>query len=378
MKAFAIHEDQISAIIADLIEDELKWRFRRYFHDRAEDGGLGDLKFSDEERAAIVLRVGGFFDLGTDLQAELAQTPLPAWAAPIAVHLGAVNRRFRFTPAGRDSQTEACVHDADLLYAQGAAVSNLLYGRRRLVSFVAPHSLIGFTQTVLAPNLQQIPCLDARGVPPTKIAADLAFGDAIVATPSHWRFLLREGFKAPENAMAVTFGEPLSGELSAEMRKSGFGAQREIYGSTESGLIAWRDSAGDAFNLFDFLYAEENAIIRETPRGERREIQLMDNLKWEGPRRFRLTGRRDGAVQIGAVNVFPERIAQTIEGHGRVVKCIVRAGAHPSGFNRLIADIGVEAGSETNESLARSIDQWCRERLHTHERPRIYNFFQMN
>lgn len=376
MRAFEISESQIDAVIRDLIADELRWRFRHRVHDT--DDAMAILKeLSAPQSAAVIVRIAGFFDLTAEHRAEIEAAEPAQWAGLIAQRLYHRNHVFRFTPAGRDSQTEACVHAADLLYAQGAAFSNLLYGRRRLISFVAPHSLMGFTLTVIAPNLQQMAYSDARGMTPAELGEYLTFGDAVVATPSHWRFLLREGVKAPENAMAVTFGEPLSGALSAEMRKCGFGAQREVYGSTESGLVGWRDSAGDAFNLFDFLHAEDGAIMRESARGDRHEIVLMDHVDWEGPRRFRLTGRRDGAVQIGAVNVFPNRIASVIEANQLVERCRVRAGAHPSGFNRLIADIGITGDVQADEFLARHIDQWCRERLHAHERPRIYNFYRL-
>jgi acyl-coenzyme A synthetase/AMP-(fatty) acid ligase len=100
----------------------------------------------------------------------------------------------------------------------------------------------------------------------------------------------------------------------------------------------------------------------------------MDLFAWDGDRRFRLGGRRDGAVQIGAVNVFPERIAQKIAEHPDISSCAVSVSRHAAGADRLVATIVLNSGGPPPETVARSIDVWCRARLRPHERPRVYNF----
>jgi acyl-coenzyme A synthetase/AMP-(fatty) acid ligase len=174
--------------------------------------------------------------------------------------------------------------------------------------------------------------------------------------------------------MAVYFGEPMTPDLSAEMRKAGFGAQREIYGSTETGLIGWRDSPGEPFVLFEHWKRADDNLERKSPSGEAAVLAPMDNLIWQSDRRFKLAGRRDGAVQIGAVNVFPQRIAKKIEEHPAVKSCSIAVSKHAAGANRLIANIELAAAQAPSESMARSIDAWCRTNLRQQERPRVYNF----
>ncbi|MEM9285271.1 MAG: 4-coumarate--CoA ligase, partial [Pseudomonadota bacterium] len=85
-------------------------------------------------------------------------------------------------------------------------------------------------------------------------------------------------------------------------------------------------------------------------------------------------GRRDGAVQIGAINVFPAQIGDVIAEHPGVVGCDVRLSRRSGALDRLIADITVAPGLEPDEDMAWAIDEWCRSKLRPAERPRIYRF----
>lgn len=381
MKAFEIAEEQIARIIGGLVADELSSRFKRHtdFLTLASwtastllDSGGVDL--TEEERRACAARCARFF--GVD-PAAVAGTPAAAiadWASHIADLIGRSLTRFSFAAAGRDSESEATIHAADEVFSDAAAAANLLYGRRRLISLVSPHGFLGFIVTVLTPNLQHIPAIDARGMPPDELQKTLAFGDVVVATPTLWRYMMREGVAAPDNAMGALFGEAMTPDLAADMRKAGFGAIRELYGSTENGLIAWRDSPSEAFVLFDHWRRQGEALARATPSGALRDVAPMDALEWTGEVTFRLGGRRDGAVQVGAVNVFPDRIAAIIRSHPSVEDCRIKVARHSGGVNRLIARIALNLETPPTEQTARELDAWCRAQLRPEERPRIYNF----
>lgn len=382
MKGFSLSVDQIALIVAGLVADELSWRFKRHvdFLTAAAwsaatpigAGGMGLLTSS--ERAACTRRVETFFDLEEGALDESRADKVAVWAESI---LGAISRRlqrFAFTAAGRDSATESSVHAAADVYADAAATANLLYGRRRLVSLVSPHSLMGFVTTTLAANLQGIAILDARLLAPEDLRERLSFGDVVVATPTLWRYLIREGVAAPDNAVAVSFGEPMTPTLATGLRQAGFGAQRELYGSTETGVVAWRDSPGEPFILFDHWSRADGGIGRRTAAGGMTALAAMDAMDWLGERAFKLGARRDGAVQVGAVNVFPDRIAAVIGGHRAVRDCRVEVMRQDGGVNRLVARIRLKSGLTPSDSVARDIDVWCRAQLRPPERPRIYNF----
>lgn len=380
MKAFSFTKNQVASVAAALAVDELGLNFGRHIDALtstawSEETPLfeGGMELTQEEAAACAGRLFRFFGAGAVLVGEAWR--LGDLVDRISNQIDRAQTKFTFAAAG-DGGIEIS-HRADVIFADAASAANLLYGRRRILSLVAPHSLIGFILSILAPNLLQAPTVDVRGMSPEELKKFLVFGDALIATPSLWRYLMAQGVFAPDNAMAVFFGEPMTPDLAAEIRKAGFGAQRELYGSTEHGLVGWRDSPSDPFVLFDQWRRQGESICRTLPCGKAVEVTPMDMFSWDGDRRFRLGGRRDGAVQIGAVNVFPDRIAQKIAEHPEVARCEVTVAKHAGGADRLIARIELKKGAPPTESTARSIDSWCRTKLRTYERPRLYNYSEL-
>ncbi len=381
MKSFVISEAQIASVIGAAAADELSRRFNRHFDfltiaSWTEDTrlGKGGIALSNEETDACARRAAALFGLNENFFDERPAECISDWAREISKAIMDKLQHFSFKPAARDDGSAPCVHAADEIYQDAAAAANLLYGRRRLLSFVSPHSLIGFELTVLTPNLLHIDAIDARGMPPDILSKTLLFGDVLIATPTLWRYMMRENLTAPDNTMAVSFGEPMTPDLAAEMRKSGFGVMRELYGSTETGLIGWRDAPSEAFRLFDHWRREDGSLVRETPSAHLRPVQAMDVLEWTGDQSFSLQGRRDGAVQIGAVNVFPAEVAKALRAHPKVADCEVTVGRRGDGVSRLIAHLVLEKGALPDERTAREIDVWCRLNLRQQERPRIFNF----
>lgn len=377
MRAFTLSADQVASIAAALAVEELASKFDRHVDTLTASAwsgmtpiGEGGAELSDEEAAACHARLYRFF--GCEQPPTAAGATFGDWGTTVG---GAISQRLHnFTFCAAGDQSREFTHSADTIFSDAASVANLLYGRRRLLSLVAPHSLIGFVLSVLTPNLLEAPSIDVRGMAPDELRKFLAFGDALAATPSLLRYIIRQGVFAPDNSMAVYFGEPMTPDLAAEIRKAGFGAQREIYGSTEHGLIGWRDSPGDPFALLDQWKRSGDRLIRTAPSGDQLSVSPMDVMDWDGERRFRLGGRHDGAVQIGAVNVFPARIAAKIAAHPDIESCDVAVTRQSGGAERLVATIRLRSCGAPSESLARSIDGWCRQRLRPHERPRVYNF----
>lgn len=382
MKAFHITEAQIASVIGAAAADELSRRFNRHFDfltiaawaSPETPLGSGGLELSEEEAEACAKRIASFFDFEETCLLDQSAERIADWASSTAAAISARLGHFSFKSAARDERDGSCIHAADEIFQDAAAAANLLYGRRRLLSFVAPHSLLGFELSVLTPNLLGIEAIDARGMTPEALSQTLQFGDVLVATPSLWRYMMREKLTAPDNVMAVSFGEPMTPDLAVDMRKSGFGVMRELYGSTETGLVGWRDAPADPFLLCDHWRREDDSLLRESPNGAAKPINAMDLIEWTDERRFRLLGRKDGAVQIGAVNVFPSDVARSLCDHEKIVACDVVDGRRGDGVNRLIANIVLAEGVSPNEKTARDIDAWCRRNLRQQERPRIYNF----
>jgi 4-coumarate--CoA ligase (photoactive yellow protein activation family) len=380
MNIFEISPEQASRIIVGVIADELGASFKRYtdFLTLASWSGetaldAGGIGLSGDERAQSAAAVERFFDIDAGALDEPSARTVGCWAQKALAAIGDRLLRLSFKPHGRDSGVAPTPHPAADVFRDAASAANLLHGRRRVVSMVGPQGYLGFVTTVLAPNLLRVSSVDLRSWGIDDIREALVFGDAVVATPTTWRYLIREGLRAPDNSIGVAFGEPLTPELGAEMRKSGFGALRELYGSTECGLVAWRDTLSEPFTLFDHWRRDGDDIARLTPEGAR-TCAPMDALDWVDERSFRIGPRRDGAVQICAVNVFPERIAAVVSGHPSVETCRILVTRQTNGLNRLEARVRLKRGQPASERVAREIDGWCRTQLRPPERPRIYRF----
>ncbi|MEM9234126.1 MAG: hypothetical protein AAGA69_07805, partial [Pseudomonadota bacterium] len=336
--------------------------------------GAGGVGATPEQIAACGARVAQFF--GHE-EPDLATKDTDTFGE-MAERLATLIRRelvsFRFHPATPAGFVDTR-HSADNIFQDAGAIASLMQGRRRVVSLVSPHSLMGLVTTVMAPNLQGFDVVDARHLGPDELSVLVSFGDIVIATPTLWRYLADTLPGMANNVMGMTFGERFGPDLAGRLRSRGIGAMRELYGSTESGVIGWRDSPPEPFVLFDHWSRDGEKVVRHQPSGLANSMLPMDNLQWQEKNSFELAGRRDGAVQIGAINVFPNAIAGIIEEHEDVVSCSVRVSQRAGALDRLIADITLREGSPTDEGMAWAIDELCRKRLRPPERPRIYAFF---
>ena len=382
MESFAITAAQVARLAGALTADELSRHFNRHtdFLTQSEWSaktrlGPGGLALAEAEVDACANRLCIFFDKPPDVLAPQSGDTFGDWADRLMPSLHDSLKVMRFHPATQAGSADSR-HAADEVFQDARNVASLMHGRRRVISLVSPHSLFGFTTTVLAPNLQRLPVVDGRAMAPEELGELMAFGDILVATPTLWRYLIETVRGFPNNVMGLSFGEPLLLDLAQELRECGLGAMRELYGSTESGVIGWRDTPAEPFVLFDHWIGGGEGLVRIRPDGEKRDVLCMDYLEWQGERTFRLGGRRDGAVQIGAVNVFPARIGKVIAQHPDIADCTVRVAQRAGALGRLIAHITLKPGIAPNQDTAWAVDEWCRKELRPPERPRIYMFNQ--
>ncbi|WP_306252203.1 hypothetical protein [Parvularcula sp. IMCC14364] len=384
MKSFSIDDEQLARLVCALTGDELARHFNHYtdFVAQAEWGpdtpvGEDGAELTQEQLEACARRFCSFFDKPADSLITAASDTFGSWSQQVKQLIEKDLRTFRFHPATQGGVAEAR-HSADEVWQDARMIASLMHGRRRIITMVSTHSLFGFVTSVLAPNLQHLSVVDGRAMSPDLLADSLTFGDILIATPTLWRYLAQTLPSFPNNVMGLSFGEPLMLDLSAELREMGLGAMRELYGSTETGIIGWRDTPSEPFVLFDHWAADGEKLVRTCPDGQVRELTAMDHLLWEGDRTFSLAGRRDGAVQIGAVNVFPQKIGEIIAEHPDIAGCNVRVAQRSGALDRLIAHIDLNAGVSPNQDMAWRVDEWCRKKLRPPERPRIYVFGQVS
>ena len=342
--------------------------------------GHGGLDLTTNELEGCARRAAGLFGANVEDLHPQTSDRFSDWRDRLTELTSKQLDHFSFVTVAGDGSLKACHHPADEVFQDAVAAASMLSGRRRFISLVSTHNIFGFELSVLLATLQGSPSIGARAAAPADLQSMLGFGDVLIATPTLWRYLANTLTRIPDNVMGVTFGEPMTSDLVEKLEGIGLGALRELYGATETGLIGWRDAPGDPFRLVDHwkhppdAEGSGSALIRVRPDGKERRVEAMDRLIWHGDRAFRLSGRRDKAIQVGGVNVFPDRIGEIFEMHPLIEECLVRVGRQREGMNRLIAHLVPIRGVEPDDALMRDIDRWCRSHLRAAERPRIYSF----
>lgn len=118
-----------------------------------------------------------------------------------------------------------------------------------LVGTVPPQHMYGFESTVLMAWLSGNALSHAQPFYPADICRALAAVPAprvLVSSPVHLRALLDSGLELPEIMRVVSATAPLSTQLAQDIEARCHAPLMEIYGSTETGLIATRRTTQSA------------------------------------------------------------------------------------------------------------------------------------
>jgi long-chain acyl-CoA synthetase len=357
--------------------ESLGWTDTMELGEGAEGASLG---LDSLGRIDVAARLNQYFHLH-EVGIEdylLIEKTIGRWCAIVSEALNLKSERVTFQTSGSTGIAKACTHEIDDIVAEAHELSELLGRPRRIISMVPPHHIYGFIFTALVPQILGAELVDARILSPGRIRAMLAKGDLVVATPHLWRYLATSlpSFPAGVSGSTSTASMPL--ELAEELQSKGLTCLTEVYGSSETSGIAWRQQPSDAFTLFDAWIVSEDreAISRRRSDGSIVAPQPFgDIVIFEGPRKLRPAGRRDGAVQVGGINVFPERVKRVLEEHEHVAEASVRlfAVAGDTARQRLRAFIAV-SGNGDHAALEAGLREHASGHLSEAERPVAYSF----
>lgn len=185
-----------------------------------------------------------------------------------------------------------------------AQLCGLNDGRRHaVVGTVPPQHMYGFESTVLIVMQSANALVTGQAFYPADICRLIASAPrprALVSTPVHMRSVLGAGLDIPPVDLVVSATAPLSAALAEEL-EARFGAPLlEIYGSTETGQIAVRNSTRtQEWTLFpgvqlrqegDATWAAGGHVEKPTP--------MNDVIELVAENRFLLHGRTADLVNI--------------------------------------------------------------------------------
>jgi len=305
---------------------------------------------------------------------------LEQWIEIVSLSWQEHHEEITFRTSGSTGRPLPFTHNMDSLIQEIVEIAQMFEHQKRIISFVPAHHIYGFLFTVMLPAHAGVSVLDCRGHGIGSLNNILEPGDLLVSFPAHWHYLDRSMPSWPENIRGICSTGPAKPELLQRLCNKGL-CITEIYGSSEHGSIGYRQGHDTPCRVFSFISRSEESqqhkeyfLIRTFPDGSRKIFQADDILKWENNKEFRVLHRRDGAVQVGGINVYPEKVARQIKTHPLVDDCAVRL-ADKNENPRLKAFIVPAQGGEP-DSIQREIRAWIFKNLSVHERP-VYLSFGM-
>lgn len=179
-----------------------------------------------------------------------------------------------------------------------------------MLSTIDPSHMYGTLWRVMLPKALKIPCDEEIILTPESLLAKMNAAKKVflVTTPS---FLERftayaEDYEVPRNVVEiVTSGAALSKKAEAETVKVFGITPKQIFGSTETGGVAWK-RGGDTAYVFPPVKVSltEGRLTVKSPFSYRNPYQMGDGAEIAADgRSFKLLGRKDRMVKINEERV---------------------------------------------------------------------------
>lgn len=315
---------------------------------------------------ALFLHQGGLDDT------LVVNTNLGCWRSAMLVALDRLSAGVCFRSSGSTGPRQRCVHDMADLWNEVDFFAAKFAGRRRVIVTLPCHHIYGFLFSLMLPARLDVPVLDMRNRFPSSVASAFQPGDLVIGHPGFWTELVRAvPFDWPADVVGVTSGAPCPDEVAGAVSAAGLVRFVQVYGSSETAGIGWRDEPSAAFRLLPFWQAVDGGIrLKRVGKGE---VEAPDHLRWLDMDNFFLEGRRDAAVQVGALNVYPGRVRELLCQHPGVADAAVRLMTTNEG-NRLKAFIVPNDPASSLDALSKDLHIYVGARLSIVERPRAFTF----
>lgn len=214
------------------------------------------------------------------------------------------------------------------------------------VATVPPQHMYGMELSVLLPLFAPVAVYAGRPFFPQDVAAALALAPRhrlLVTTPVHLRALLESGVALPALAGIVSATAPLLQELAAAA-EARFGCEvREVFGSTETCVIATRRTASDvAWTPLPGVAVApqpDGALVRA--RHLAAPVKLADLVEAHGDGRFELRGRNADLLEIAGKRASLGDLTRKLQAIPGVVDGVVFQLDEQAGGVRRIAALAV-------------------------------------
>jgi 4-coumarate--CoA ligase len=293
---------------------------------------------------------------------------LDGWVAIVEAALREGTSGLTFTTSGSTGVPKPCPQPNATLLAEAEFWAAEFRGVTRILQAVPAHHIYGCLFTALLTDLLGVPVLDARARAPGVLARSLAPGDLLVGFPAGLQQMLRSLPGLPAGLRCTSSTAPLPAATHAALHAAGAAEVTEIYGSSETAGIGFRRDPAAPFALLPrWRPGAAGAAASVIERASGVEFPLPDLASWGGDGALTLHGRKDRAVQVGGINVYPEKVAARLAQHPLIAAAAVRLDATLA-EPRLKAFIVPATGASAEAAVA-ALEAWCRAQLSAAERP---------
>jgi acyl-coenzyme A synthetase/AMP-(fatty) acid ligase len=302
-----------------------------------------------------------------DVRAVLAAATDNAFFANVAipaeqiVAIGFTSGSTGVPKANRKTWGGFCVSSA-----LNAAVLSAAGEALHILATVPPQHMFGMELSVLLPLRSRAAIHVAQPLLPADIAAELAQlpqPRVLVTTPFHLRALHDSGIALPPLAAVVTATAPLPAQLAAAVEKRFSTRVIELFGSTETCVIAQRRAARDeSWSLYagvELHPQPDGTLVAAAHFPE--PVVLQDIVELLPARKFHLCGRNSDLLEIAGKRASLADLTRRLLAIDGVIDAVVfqlDAESVPAGVRRLAALVVAPDLSEARilDALRASVD----------------------
>jgi 4-coumarate--CoA ligase (photoactive yellow protein activation family) len=252
-----------------------------------------------------------------------------------------------FSTSGSTGVPQRFTHLKSQIHEELSGVADLFGNINKIICVVPTHHSYGFIFGFELSRILDVPiCFhDPLPIMPPKL---LVQGDLLVCFPTFLEFLNRVDFKFPKDITILSSTAPCPDILIDKMFLRGAAHFIEIYGSSESGAIAYRTKSGAPFKLLPFWNCEikDGYISKISRKTTDLSLKLPDIARVSESGEFFLEGRKDKAIQVAGINVYPIKIEKILKQLDFIKDVSVR----PDDDKRLKAFIVFKDGVNTQKA----------------------------
>ena len=297
----------------------------------------------------------------------LAKRNVQDWADAMQRTRNAGASGFTFSTSGSTGNRQHIRHAQDSLMNEACSWAQVFQAHAlpvsRIITLVPCHHIYGFIWGVLVPKALNVPVIEASH----EALPELLAGDLLVGVPAQWEWLAGAARTDSGLVQGVTSTAPMSGPVHKRLVSANGATPAwlarllQIYGSTQTGGIAWRDSPDAPYSLAPGRSrSTDGGIELLLPSGTLVPLELQDELHWTSVNQFELLRRTDNCVQVGGHNVSPAWVREQLMTYFAVKDASVRldgATAHP----RLKAFVVLKAPADQSQKVG--LQSWVLDNL---------------